>query len=1815
MAFKITDNSLRGFKGSVTRALSSAQGAVGVASPVLLTVKSNVETLQTRWSKYLDVWDQYISERSSLPDDEFTELEKKHATFEIHYQTETNKILDVLGGLQDAVPITASPTQQSVKVRLPEIKINSFDGKLEEWQTWWDSFRSLVHDRKDMDKVLKMTHLKSCLKGKALLVVSGFQVTDQDYDAAIAALQDRFANPDRVKQTLVLQLINMVKPKNTAKELEQFKLDFERIMKTLEHYVTDLQSSHWFIAIILQSMLPAEAEMFIFQKFKTKYFAVDQISTGLADHLEFLDRIPNNGKSQSDTDKFPQISSKSLHREKAKFSNQTQSMSTDKTQIGTYSLEATSKNQCLLCSSDSHRSRHCSKYTDATSRRSRLLDMGRCPRCLRNKHNGRCLQSIKCFICNKTNHNEVFCYINFGGKVQSDVKLDSTVKSNKQVNSTSVEINSVVSSTKSTGSKYSSALATAQVKVSNIGNSKSEFVRCFFDPGSQISFITSKLAKKLQLKTVESRELVLQGFQSSPKEGQFDTVTPLVSLGKRIKKIRVVVLNELPGRISTPGIHKVYQMLQDKGIKTADEISTDSISEIELMIGSDYFADFIGGVTRFEGVDLFETPGGCIPFGKIPPNFSSNTNTSIKTNVVVCRLTANISPLHVSDLIEEDTEQVHKLWELESIGINPSAPSIEDDCAYRKYVDSVKYHSGQYFVRLPWKENCPLLPTNYRLALGQVHSLRRNLSKVPGRLDAYHNIIQDQLKQGFVEKVPDALVSNKTHYIPHHGVLKDSETTPLRIVYNCSAHDGRDSPSLNDCLIKGPSLSEKIGDVLLKFRVNNFAFCADISKAFLRVGLQNVDRDFVRFLWFRDPQNPEAGLETYRFASVLFGSTSSPFLLMATLDYHLNKLDSPFKNLIAKSFYMDNLQGTLSSEEELLEFYFEANKQLSSANMPLRTWVTNNEKLRFRIEEDNSGYVVPTTTSVLGLNWDVKSDMLSLKSSNIFVPEIITKRNLLSLVSTVFDPLGLLCPVVIRGKILIQAAWRTNVSWNDPLGEEFLSSWAELCREFKALSQISVPRKVATQGVCYVMHIFCDSSTKAYGCAAYLVGNTESNLVMAKAKVAPLKTKTLPQLELTSIWLGTKLASYIHKVLRDIDISRTVIWSDNEAAIQWVRNDNSKIIYVKNRVAEIRETSVEFQIFHVSSGENPADLVTRGVKVEDLVSNPLWLKGPNWLTCESLWPSQKDEVVVYEITAERQIDPVKIECLFEVKKFSSLEKIFTITKYVFQFLRKLLLKKSPNRVTKILLPAPAVYWLRHYQLAKFKETFTWLFYSENPDSIQFKSLYNILQKPHGLSAECSDLIKDLGLYFDPSIGLIRSRGRLQHAEIAVNSKYPILVPPGEHLTNLFIHKAHRYNLHGGVQETLATVRRQLWIPKGRQSVRKVIRKCVTCRKVEGRPCVYPGPPSLPLHRVVLNRPFEYVGVDYSGPIIITKTEDNEPRKVYICLFTCTATRAVHLDVALDMTAESFLLIFRRFCGTWSVPKQIISDNGSNFKATAKFLEQISSDAQVQEYSSSCGIVWKFIAPRAPWQGGFYERMIKVVKNCLQKVLYRKRVSLDELQTVVVEIQSRVNNRPLTYIHSDRMSPEPLSPSHLLYGRSIEAMPPVVLEDDSDPTYMDHNQLNKQFSLLSCIISKFEKVWKHEYIVSLRERHYGCNRAKELNNLRVGDVVLVQVKSPRSEWPLGRVVELRPDSEGVIRSVDVYCKGHVSTQTVEKLVPLEVSESVDEELVSALEDNVNIDVPSSEMPHPLEPIIETRPQRASKTRATLERRELIKQGAL
>ena len=233
----------------------------------------------------------------------------------------------------------------------------------------------------------------------------------------------------------------------------------------------------------------------------------------------------------------------------------------------------------------------------------------------------------------------------------------------------------------------------------------------------------------------------------------------------------------------------------------------------------------------------------------------------------------------------------------------------------------------------------------------------------------YNDIIQEQLRLGFIEEVINPIVGQNTHYLPHHGVAKASATTPLRVVYNCSAKLGKFSPSLNDCLMKGPSLTEKLQDVLIKFRTKKFAYVADIEKAFLQVGLQENHRDYTRFLWPRDPFKIDSDIVTYRFRAVLFGANCSPFLLQNTLNHHFQNSKSPYAGVLSSAFYVDNLQGVSDNETEVIEIYREANRELKKAGMTLNQLNSNSTTLRKLILETNDPRQEPASIQgVLGLD-------------------------------------------------------------------------------------------------------------------------------------------------------------------------------------------------------------------------------------------------------------------------------------------------------------------------------------------------------------------------------------------------------------------------------------------------------------------------------------------------------------------------------------------------------------------------------------------------------------------------------------------------------------------------------------------------------------------------------------------------------------------------------------------------------------------------------------------------------------------------------
>ncbi|VDI47902.1 Hypothetical predicted protein [Mytilus galloprovincialis] len=255
------------------------------------------------------------------------------------------------------------------------------------------------------------------------------------------------------------------------------------------------------------------------------------------------------------------------------------------------------------------------------------------------------------------------------------------------------------------------------------------------------------------------------------------------------------------------------------------------------------------------------------------------------------------------------------------------------------------------------------------------------------------NIINDQENRGFIEKVetPDE-TTNRVHYIPHHPVKKDSSTTPIRIVYDCSCRQDSESPSLNDCLSSTPPQLNKLTDILTRFRYGKYALTTDIEKAFLQIGLDEEDRDSTRFFWLRDPSNPKSELETYRFKVILFGATCSPFILNATLLKHLSTVKSATAEILKRDLYVDNVLTSVNTEEAALNFFEESRELMTNAGFNLRTWKSNSNQLS---NEATKANVLDTDseTKILGMRWDAKSDILTFAKLNEDRPSWISDEN------------------------------------------------------------------------------------------------------------------------------------------------------------------------------------------------------------------------------------------------------------------------------------------------------------------------------------------------------------------------------------------------------------------------------------------------------------------------------------------------------------------------------------------------------------------------------------------------------------------------------------------------------------------------------------------------------------------------------------------------------------------------------------------------------------------------------------------------------
>ena len=480
-------------------------------------------------------------------------------------------------------------------------------------------------------------------------------------------------------------------------------------------------------------------------------------------------------------------------------------------------------------------------------------------------------------------------------------------------------------------------------------------------------------------------------------------------------------------------------------------------------------------------------------------------------------------------------------------------------------------------------------------------------------------------------------------------------------------------------------------------------------------------------------------------------------------------------------------------------------------------------------------------------------------------------------------------------------------------------------------------------------------------------------------------------------------------------------------------------------------------------------------------------------------------------------------------------------------------------------------------------------------------------------------VVQFGLFLDDH-HILRCKGRINNAIIPESTKKPVLLPSKHHFSDLVVQDVHKKVMHLGIRQTLITLRERFWVLRGREAVKRNLKKCITCRKHEGIAYNPPNTPDLPKERVSTEPPFTYTGLDFAGPLYVrdevrkVSPKVQEVSKVFVCLFTCASTRAVHLELTQGLSVPSFLMAFRRFTSRRGLPSTLISDNAKTFRSASKEIQALSRSQEVLSHLASNRITWTFIVERAPWWGGFWERLIKTLKRCLKKCIGRSTLTLEELSTVLIEIEAILNARPITYVYDDDESLSyPLTPSQLVNGRRITPMP----NNEHFEIVNTNRILTKRARHQRKVLQQFTSQWQREYLLNLRENAACKSKAKASCNsahISVGDIVVVKSDSTkRAFWKLARVEELLISKDGKIRAARVKVANSERNPTcirrvIQHLIPLEIASS-NEVSTETVEEPPKAEEPSEIKDENRESTNDARPRRRAAVQGEALRRLL------
>lgn len=715
------------------------------------------------------------------------------------------------------------------------------------------------------------------------------------------------------------------------------------------------------------------------------------------------------------------------------------------------------------------------------------------------------------------------------------------------------------------------------------------------------------------------------------------------------------------------------------------------------------------------------------------------------------------------------------------------------------------------------------------------------------------------------------------------------------------------------------------------------------------------------------------------------------------------------------SFYVDNCVASVNSMTHLCDFIADSKTVIAAGGFDLRGW---------EYSADQTG---SDQASVLGILWNKREDTFSLNApilENVCF-EKITKRTILSMAYRIYDPLGVACPLLLCPKIILQETWADKLSWDQEVNEVIRDRFMKWVNQLEHLEKISIPRciiGVLDSDAKVSVHTFCDASKVAYAAVIFIrledsLG-VRLNFVQAKSRVSPINKITVPRLELLAACIAARLTVSTLEVLK-LENCDTYFWSDSSTVLAWIQRNCQWSTFIWNSVLEIRKLTKADQWWHVPGELNPADLPSRGCSLNQLLESKWW-EGPEWLKrSPENWPGQEispDESVVnseMRKTPEKEGDmqvndhidsqllgvssgvEVAVSSPWYARRFSDYSRILCTIGWIKRFIFNIRCKKTaPTRGELSVLEIEAA------EL----------------------TLIQIIQKESNLD-EASENLKNLTVFRDPE-GILRLKTRIIMRTDSFNFLCPIVLPGKHSIVQALIREKHLQLAHAGVQILLNDLREKYWVLGGRKVIRSVIRKCVICRRHDSKPFeVAPAP--LPKDRIRDAAVFEVVGIDFAGPVFLKNSQ-----KAWVCLFICAVYRAVHLELVTSLSTTAFLEALRRFIARRGRPSVIYTDNGTNFIGLDNLLKGIDWQ-MVSRIGALQRIQWNFNPPTAAWWGGWWERLIGVMKKLLKRVLKKSCLSYEEMITVLCDCEAVMNLRPITFMSDEKQEFVPLTPSMFL----------------------------------------------------------------------------------------------------------------------------------------------------------------------------------------